>query len=387
MANTVLTTDTTPALDWADVTSAVKYWFQLSLSPKFTAITEQLVGLAASAHTVAGTLTTGKKYYWRFRTRTSSTLVSDVDETTGDASGIALRDAAARTGLAQGFKPNQSLPIHTITLSLKKNGTPTGDMHLEIWSDSGGAPSAQVGTDSGAFAAASVTGSYTDITFTFTNPVPVDAGTQYYLVLQGAYAVSAANYVEWEHSGSNSYADGGPWKHDGTPSFSTNGAEDHVFTTKYHAWGKWSTPWSFWLDTTARATITPTTWMFVDPSDPSDSYSFDIVPSYKPSESVFNRTYGRNLKGDVLQESYTSRARIQMDHSKAYVKYDQLDEYMRWYQKRKAVYLITYRHNEQDYVENIYKVTFPKEPKFNPLADGREDYYVGTLEVEEAALT
>jgi len=125
----------------------------------------------------------------------------------------------------------------------------------------------------------------------------------------------------------------------------------------------------------------------VDPSDPGDTYTFDIIPSYKPGETALTRTYTRNLNKDILSEYVTSRAHFDLDHSRAYVKYDQLDEYMRWYQKRKAVYLITYRHNEQDFVENIYKVTFPSEPEFQPLAEGREDYFVGRLQLEEAALT
>src|SRR3990167_5283238 len=164
MANQVLTKSQTPALDWADVTSALEYWLQVSTDPRFTSINQQKTGLSSSTHTLATSLTDAKKYYWRFRTRTTAAYTTDQSETTASASGNALRDAAARTGLGQGFKPTRSLPIARVTIKLKRTGSPGSNVWVEIWSGTS-SPTAQVGTDSATVATSTIgTGAFETVT-------------------------------------------------------------------------------------------------------------------------------------------------------------------------------------------------------------------------------
>lgn len=114
----------------------------------------------------------------------------------------ALRDTATNTQLSQGFKANTSGPVTKVKLWLKSEGTPAGTdtITLEIQSDSSGLPSGAEVTNGIATAvdiSDSLTSSYGWITFTFsTNPTLV-AGTQYHLVLQGAFTISAVNFVYW----------------------------------------------------------------------------------------------------------------------------------------------------------------------------------------------
>lgn len=395
--NQVLTLDTTPTLDWADVASAAEYWAQVGTDPRFSAVTQQKTGLATSTWTLATALTDAKKYYWRFRARVGSGYTADQTHTTTGGVGSALRDAAARTGLGQGFKPDYSLPLARVRLSLKKTGAPTGNLWVEIWSDAPGAPSAQLVADSGLVDVATLTGAFANYNFDFAAPVPLVANTQYWIVLQGDNAVDGANYAVWEDSGSASYADGLPVKHDGSVAWTTNGTFDMVFTTYYQGtWGAWSPVWSFWLDSTAEAAHTPSyhptsspqlKWALIDPDDTTDVYEFAVNPQLEVEAEQVRRGTDFNLLGDMLSEYVAERAVIRLAFDRAYIQYPQKAEIERFAAKRKAVYLVTLTNNRQDVVENIYKAEFVEGPQFRPLGFGREDLFVGKATLQEARLT
>lgn len=387
MANALLTKDQTPTLDFADVSGALEYWAQIAADPRFSTITHQQAGLATSVITPTTNLTDAKKYYWRFRARTSATLTADASVTDADGTGYNLRDDATHTGLGQTFKPLKSLPLKRVTLPLKKVGSPVGNVWVEIWTTSGGTPSAQTGTDSAVIAAAGLTTSFADKDFDFTTPIPLVAGTTYAIVLQGDFAVSGANYVVVNRSSSNSYSDGAPFKHDAGVVWTSGGTLDQDFTISFHSWLAWSPIWSFWLDTTAEAAVTPTAWTLVDPDETTDTYTFAVAPHYDISEPHVRRGYEHNIQGDLLTEYISTRARLSLDFNEAYVKHDQAAEILRFYHKRKAVYLMALTDYQQDTWERVWKVEFAEEPVFRPLAPGREDYFVGSVELEEAGLT
>lgn len=387
--NKVITNDTTPALDWADVTGALEYWAQISKDPRFTLIEQQSAGLATSDYTPAA-LTDAKKYHWRFRTRTSASFTTDQNQATGDASGIALRDDAARTGLGQGFKLARSLPLKRITLSLKGVASPVGDIWVEIWTNSGGLPSAQTGTDSAKVAAAGIgTGAFEDKTFDFTTPIPLVAGTQYHMVVQSDYAVSGVNHVLWEHSGSNNYSRGGPAKQDGAAAWTANGSEDHTFTAQVHSWGTWSPNWSFWLDSSFPEAVTPTGFTLVDPGEIPDRYTMAVAPVLDRQPLNIRRAFSRNLQGDLLTEYVATRARLGLDFEEAYASADQRAEIDRFFNKRKPIFLIVLEDDRTsgNTVENVYKVEYSSDPEWFQLSPGRLDFFRGFIEFEEARKT
>jgi len=395
MANQVLTKSLTPTLDWADVTGALEYWLQVSRDPRFTVITQQKTGLAVSTYTLATALTDVKKYYWRFRTRTTAAYTTDQAQTTASASGMALRDAAARTGIAQSFKPAYSLPIARVALSLKKTAAPTGNIWLEIWSDSPGAPSAQLLADSAVIDISTLTTSFVSYNFDFTIPINVVAGTTYYLVLQANNAIDGVNYAQWEHANSDAYSNGSPFKHDGSVAWTSNGTLDQVFNTQYQGgWGAWSEPWSFWVDSTAEAAFTPSIsngigrYSYIDPDETTDVYTFASNPKMNADPVQMRRAFERNLAADLLSEFVATRAQIALDFSKeSYITLEQRNEILRFANKRKDIYLVVLTYNRQDVVENIYKVAFTSDPKFQPLSYGREDLFLGSVEHEESAIT
>ena len=84
----------------------------------------------------------------------------------------ALRDAAARTQIAQGFKCNVSSTVSKVKLWVKKTGTPAGTdtITLAIQTDSSGVPSGTPVTNGTATAvdiSDTLTTSYACVTFTF----------------------------------------------------------------------------------------------------------------------------------------------------------------------------------------------------------------------------
>lgn len=134
----------------------------------------------------------------------------------------ALRDAAARTQISQGFKPDTSSTVTKVRLWLKKTGTPAGTdtVTAEIQTDSAGVPSGTAvtnGTSTAVDISDTITTSYAWVTFTFATAPSLTSGTQYHLVLQGAFTVSGVNYVMWGVDNFDIiYADGAMSVYDGT---------------------------------------------------------------------------------------------------------------------------------------------------------------------------
>ena len=134
----------------------------------------------------------------------------------------ALRDAAARTQISQGFKCNTSSTVTKVKLWLKKTGTPAGTdtITLVIQTDSPGVPSGTPvtnGTSTAVDISDTLTASYAWVTFTFATNPSLTAGTQYHLVLQGAATIDGTNYVQWGADNYDViYQDGSMSVYDGT---------------------------------------------------------------------------------------------------------------------------------------------------------------------------
>lgn len=113
--------------------------------------------------------------------------------------------------LAQSFQVTGAQTVGTITAYLKKVGSPTGNLTVEIQPDSAGAPSGTAVSNgtSGTVAASTLTTSYADITFSFATPPSLSGSTTYWLVLKTTDSASNTNYVQWGADTSTpGYADG-----------------------------------------------------------------------------------------------------------------------------------------------------------------------------------
>jgi hypothetical protein len=145
----------------------------------------------------------------------------------------ALRDAAARTQVAQSFEVDDSNPsvvLGDVYLMLSKVGTVTGNLTVVISNDSNGAPGATAHATSATVSASSLTAEPVLQRFTFTERPRLVAGTTYWIVLQGSYAISSSNYVNWANDTDAGYGDGEPAVYDG--SGWSDGTGDLVFRVR-----------------------------------------------------------------------------------------------------------------------------------------------------------
>lgn len=113
--------------------------------------------------------------------------------------------------LAQSFEISTASTVSEIDLYLKKVGSPTGNLTVEIQTDSAGEPSGTAVTNgtSNTVSASTLTTSFADITFTFSSNPSLASGTTYWLVLTTSDTQSNTNYVVWGADTSTpSYADG-----------------------------------------------------------------------------------------------------------------------------------------------------------------------------------
>ena len=133
--------------------------------------------------------------------------------------------------LAQSFEISTASTVSEVDLYLKKVGAPTGNLTVEIQTDSAGEPSGTAVTNgtSNTVSASTLTTSFADITFSFASNPSLASGTTYWIVLTTADSQSNTNYVVWGADTSTpSYADGEMYGEDA----STWGAlsADAVFT-------------------------------------------------------------------------------------------------------------------------------------------------------------
>jgi hypothetical protein len=135
--------------------------------------------------------------------RAPDILTDETQLTTG--SFVALRDASARTSVAQGFKTDESSPVVRMSVQLQRVGSPTGQVYLTLESDVAGSPSAILATSDKLDISVVLTSGMQWLEFVFRTPYTVTAGTQYHLRVNGTWTVSGANYAKVGTAGSDAY--------------------------------------------------------------------------------------------------------------------------------------------------------------------------------------
>lgn len=148
----------------------------------------------------------------------------------GDDGNHPLRDATARTKLSQGFQTTIAGPAVFIDVKLHKTGTPTGNYWFTIESDSGGVPSGTVLATSDKYGAARLSTTNGWIRISFRTPASLSAATQYHLVFQGDFTVSASNHINWRaDTTAATYANGSKSEYNGT-TWTNDTDDDFMFS-------------------------------------------------------------------------------------------------------------------------------------------------------------
>lgn len=130
-----------------------------------------------------------------------------------DAGGIALEFGTATNRLryAQSFRETQGMTVSKITVSLKKNNSPTDNVRVGIQEESGTTPGAPSGTylSSGTVAGSSLTTSFASYTITLDADVITQKSKRYLVVLERTGASSDTDtYLMSYDSGATLYANG-----------------------------------------------------------------------------------------------------------------------------------------------------------------------------------
>lgn len=125
--------------------------------------------------------------------------------TDGDAN---FRYNTGNAEYAQGFVPNYSGKVTSISLLMKKEGSPTGNAYVQLQEDNAGVPSNTSLVQSGNVDVSTLTGTYAWITFTFASPIRVSAGKQYHFVLFATTTFSTTNWIRVQCSTTGGYPRG-----------------------------------------------------------------------------------------------------------------------------------------------------------------------------------
>ena len=107
-----------------------------------------------------------------------------------------LRDTAGTYYIAQTFRPGSNYTITAIELMLLRTGNPRGYVWVELWTTSGGNPSALIsGAISTKIKASDISGSATQYKFYLPKGISVSSGTTYAVVINCDVPVDASNYI------------------------------------------------------------------------------------------------------------------------------------------------------------------------------------------------
>lgn len=160
----------------------------------------------------------------------------DEDVSTGEDATQGIRSAVdnSTVKVAQGFKVDVAGPVEFVDVKLIKVGTPTGNLYFTIEADSAGVPSNTPLATSDKLDVSKLVTAATWVRIPFRTPVSISAATQYHLVAQGDWAVSAANYVGWRMDGSAAaYANGSKALFDSDTSTWTTDTDDDLMCKVY----------------------------------------------------------------------------------------------------------------------------------------------------------
>jgi hypothetical protein len=134
--------------------------------------------------------------------------------------------------VAQGFQlSSQSGVCPYVEAKLIKVGAPTGKIWFTIETDNAGKPSGTALATSVAYDVARLPTSALDVRFPMKSSETLSTATQYHLVAQGNWTISATNYIGWRMDGSaGSYASGSKALYDSdTATWTTDTDDDMIF--------------------------------------------------------------------------------------------------------------------------------------------------------------
>ncbi len=130
----------------------------------------------------------------------------DQQNTSVQGGGFGLRRGSTDNQLlATPFVNTNNAGICRVDLQMVKNGSPTGNVWVEIWTNNAGSPGAIIGSKS-SNVDVSTLGSHAFQAFTWASGYPsVNASGTYWIVLSGDFAYSTTNNCDWDVNNNASF--------------------------------------------------------------------------------------------------------------------------------------------------------------------------------------
>lgn len=121
-------------------------------------------------------------------------LVLD-EQNTSFSNETAMGDTSAHIEAAEKIIPSITKAVGKVTLKIRKSGSPTDDVFVKVYTESGGDPNTQVGGNSDVISGASLTGSLVDTDFTWSSNLPMlTNGTSYWVSFCRSGSPDGSNY-------------------------------------------------------------------------------------------------------------------------------------------------------------------------------------------------
>jgi hypothetical protein len=138
---------------------------------------------------------------------------SCVASVTGETSGaeIGLRNSSQSTDtLIQSFSNGTATTISSVSLKLRKDGSPAGSVSIAIQGNTGSLPDGVEVTNASTSVALSTltSGVAGFVKFSFTTAASLTASTVYWIVISATYPQNSTDYVSWYANTGNPYASG-----------------------------------------------------------------------------------------------------------------------------------------------------------------------------------
>jgi hypothetical protein len=143
--------------------------------------------------------------------------VLDEEQNTADSTQN-FRETSSLQKIAQGFSVDETAPIISVYVPMRKVGSPTGTVWMTLEADSAGSPSGTPLATSQKIDASLLvpsSGAAGAVVFVFRNPLTATLGTTYHMVLNSSVTTSASHYVDMSIWNANVYAKGALKTYDG----------------------------------------------------------------------------------------------------------------------------------------------------------------------------
>ncbi len=154
--------------------------------------------------------------------------------------------------------------------------------------------------------------------------------------------------------------------------------------TTYSAWSEVG---SYWMNTAGaeNVNLSINTWALINPTLVTDRHVLPDFPMYAIRQGHIFRGRERNRLGTLISDFVTLKGAVQLQFTEtAYVRPEGFFELRRFNEEVKTFFLATFKSSSlRTPTPNIWKMQFETDPELSMFVAGRQDLYVGTLDLTE----